>query len=172
MMARDFDRLQTERLILRGINETDAVEIVEWRSGPDVFKYFKSPRKITVQEYFDWYNNSYLQNAGRRDWMCIEKETGKKIGVFGLVTGEDSAEINYLLAPDAQHKGYAAEAVRCLTEFAKNQKILHVVAEIHKENKPSIRLIRKQGFVPERSKGNFEIFGKYLENEEAALQEE
>ena len=31
-MARDLDIIQTERLILRGINETDAIKIVEWRS--------------------------------------------------------------------------------------------------------------------------------------------
>ena len=118
-MARDLDRMQTERLILRGINESDAIEIVEWRSAPDVFKYFKSPHKITIQEHFYWYNTIYLSDDKRFDWMCIEKNTGKKIGVFGLMFDEHCAEINYLLAPDAQHKGYALEAIDCLLNFVK-----------------------------------------------------
>ena len=159
-MARDFDRLQTERLILRGINETDAIEIVEWRSDPEVYKYFKSPHKITVQEHFNWFNKSYLYNDKRLDWMCIEKDSGKKIGVFGLVINDkDSAEINYLLAPDAQHKGYAVEAIRRLIEFTDSMNVSHIIAEIHKENEPSVRLVQKLGFVLEKAEGDFEIYG-------------
>ena len=110
-MARDLDIIQTERLILRGINETDAIKIVEWRSDPEVYRFFKSPHKITVREHVAWYNNSYLPNENRFDWMCIEQSSGKRIGVFGLVRDEDLCEVNYLLASEAQHKGFAAPAV-------------------------------------------------------------
>ena len=158
-MARVLEKMTTERLILRGINETDATEIVEWRSDPEVYRYFKSPHKITVKEHFNWYNNSYLQNDMRLDWICIEKGTGKKIGVFGLGFGTDSAEVNYLLAPDSQHKGYASEAIRCLLEYAAKKNAIHIIAEIHKDNDPSIRLIRKLGFIRERKEGDFEIYG-------------
>ncbi len=159
-MARNLVRLQTERLILRGINETDVIEIVEWRSDPEVYQYFKSPHKITVQEHFNWFNNSYLQNDKRMDWMCIEKGSGKKIGVFGLIIHEDEAEINYLLAPDARHKGYATEAIRSLMEFADSIHVPHVIAEIHKKNEPSVRLVRRLGFELEKAGEDFEIYGK------------
>ena len=158
-MARDLEKIQTERLILRGINETDAMEIVEWRSDPEVYRYFKSPHKITIKEHFSWYNDRYLQNDKRFDWMCIEKGTGKKIGIFGLAFGDNNAEINYLLAPNAQHKGYAIEAIRCLLDYAKQKNALHVIAEIHKDNNPSIRLIRKLGFILEKKEGAFVIYG-------------
>ena len=134
-MARDLDIIQTERLILRGINETDAIKIVEWRSDPEVYRFFKSPHKITVREHVAWYNNSYLPNENRFDWMCIEQSSGKRIGVFGLVRDEDLCEVNYLLASEAQHKGFAAEAIKSLMDYAaKNCGIRHVVAEIHKNN--------------------------------------
>ena len=158
-MAKDLDKFQTERLILRGINESDATEIVEWRSDPEVYKYFKSPHKITIPEHFSWFNNSYLFNENRMDWMCIEKGTGKKIGVFGVAIDGDTVELNYLLAPDAQHKGYATEAIRAIILHAKEKwPKKKMIAEIHKDNDASSRLMEKQGFQYRSANGNFEIY--------------
>lgn len=158
-MTKDLEKIQTERLILRGINESDATEIVEWRSDPEVFKYFKSPYKITIQEHFRWFNNNYLTNEDRMDWMCIEKGIGKKIGVFGVVIDEHTVELNYLLAPDAQHKGYATEAIKAIILNAKEKwPTKKMIAEIHKDNKASFRLIEKHGFKYCTSDGNFVIY--------------
>ena len=160
-MAKDLDKFQTERLILRGINESDATEIVEWRSDPEVYKYFKSPHKITIQEHFNWFNNSYFFNQDRMDWMCIEKGTGKKIGVFGVAIDGDIVELNYLLAPDAQHKGYATEAIRAIILHAKEKwPEKKMIAEIHKDNEASSRLIEKQGFQYSSADGNFVIYAR------------
>ena len=164
-MAKDLDKFQTERLILRGINESDATEIVEWRSDPEVYKYFKSPHKITIQEHFSWFNNSYLFNEDRMDWMCIEKGTGKKIGVFGVAIDGDIVELNYLLAPDAQHKGYANEAVKAIILHAKEKwPEKKMIAEIHKDNDASSRLIEKQGFQYSSADGNFVIYAQPEDN--------
>lgn len=159
-MASNPEKIQTERLILRGINETDAPEIVEWRSDPNVYRFFKSPHKITVKEHFNWYNNKYLFDENRFDWMCIEKTTGKKIGVFGLIRDGDSVELNYLLAPDAQHKGYACEAIKHIMKYAVEKwHSERVVAEIHKNNMPSIALVKKLGFELLYTKGEFSSYG-------------
>ena len=158
-MARDLDKIQTERLILRGINETDALEIVEWRSDPDVYKYFKSPHKITVKEHFNWYNKNYLFNENRFDWMCIEKKSGKKIGVCGLTKEGFSAEVNYLLAPDAQHKGYARESLSSIIQYAQDKwHTDRIIAEIHKDNGPSIALVKKLGFVLYLAEGDYVFY--------------
>ena len=117
-MARGLDTIETARLLLRGIDESDAELIVQWRSVPEVYQFFKSSHKITLEEHFNWYQNSYLENSNRFDWICIEKESGNRIGVFGLYKKEKKAEINYLLAPEAQHKGYAAEAIKSLIDYA------------------------------------------------------
>lgn len=161
-MAKDLVKIRTDRLILRGINESDAVDIVEWRSDPDVYKYFKSPHRITVKEHFYWYNNVYLRNEKLFNWMCIEKDTGKKMGVFGFSLDDESiAEVNYLLSPGAQHKGYATEAVTSLVSYAfVDRKATSVKAEIHRDNERSVRLARKLGFTLQSTKGDFLIYSK------------
>ncbi len=84
-MAKNVAELESERLILRGITEDDALEIVEWRSDPEAYKFFRSPHRITMDEHLAWFRNNYLSNDNRLDWMCFEKSSGSKIGVFGSV---------------------------------------------------------------------------------------
>ena len=159
-MAKDFEVIETERLLLRGINESDAELIVRWRSDPEVYRYFKSPHKISLAEHMNWYSNSYLESANRLDWICIEKTSDNRIGVFGLYKKETQAEINYLLAPEWQHKGFAAEAIMGLIVYAKKKwNSKQVVAEIHKNNYPSIALVKKLGFVFYSLSDPFAIFG-------------
>ena len=158
-MASVCEIIETQRLLFRGIEEQDAAFIVELRSDPDVYKFFRSPHLISIDEHINWYKNSYLINVNRFDWICIEKDTGKKIGVFGLVLEERVAELNYLLSPEAQHKGFATEGVKRLIEYAKDKWPVHsVIAEIHKDNVPSLSLVQRVGFKFVRNNGDFSVY--------------
>ena len=160
-MAKEVEILQTERLILRGIREDDASEIVKWRSDPEVYCFFKNPQKITIESHLNWFRTNYVQDESRYDWICLEKETGKKVGVFGLVLSNEKAEVNYLLASEAQHKGYAREAIGSLITYSHNLfDAKKVFAEIHKDNFPSIALVEKLGFVLTEAEENFLIYSK------------
>lgn len=158
-MAQKLEVIETERLLLRGINETDADLIVKWRSDPKVYRFFKLPHQITMDEHLNWYRNIYLLNESRYDWMCIEKKSNNRIGVFGLYVEQEQAEINYLLASDAQHKGYASEAIQFLITYAlESLKCKSVIAEIHEDNKPSINLVKKLNFSLISREGDFVVY--------------
>ncbi len=159
-MTRRLNTIETVRLVLREIDESDAELIVHWRSVPEVYQYFKSPHRISLKEHLNWYHNIYLENPNRFDWICIEKESGNRIGVFGLYKEEKKAEVNYLLAPEGQHKGYAIEAIKSLIDYAsKMWNSEQVIAEIHQDNKPSIALMDKLGFEIINQNGSFVIYG-------------
>ena len=146
-MKKKIAIIESERLLLRGIEEADAETIVRWRSDPQVYQYFKNPHEITIEEHLNWFKNSYNENKDRYDWMGIEKRTNKKIGVFGLYREKTKAEVNYLVAPDAQQKGFATEAIKQLISFAVSEwGCNEVVAEIHENNLPSLKLIEKLCF--------------------------
>ena len=160
-MEKNIDIIETERLILRGIDETDTDSIVQWRSDPEVYKYFKNAHKITETEHNYWYQNIYKSNDKRFDWMCIEKKSEEKVGVFGLFLDGCIAEINYILSPKSQHKGYAAESVQALINYAsKKWNVKKIVAEIHKDNFPSITFIKRLGFKLESKDSVFQIYGR------------
>ena len=158
-MEKVLDVIETDRLLLRGIDENDSDSIVKWRSNPDVYKYFKSSHQITLQEHLNWYNIIYLNNFNRLDWICISKNNYSKIGVFGYSIDNDKAELNYILAPEEQHKGYAYEALSGIINYIKNNKRVHYIfAEIHESNMPSISLIRKLNFELVNNDGHFNVF--------------
>lgn len=95
----------------------------------------------------NWYYGNYLSNENRWDWISVNRKSGAAIGVFGLVRQGQNAEVNYLLAPEAQHRGYAAEAVHGLVLYAfKQWGVKQVTAEINKENSPSLALAARLGF--------------------------
>ena len=158
-IAKRISTIQTQRPILRGIGEEDTKEIVKWRSDPFVYRFFKNPHKITEEEHIRWYKDNYLKNPNRFDWMCIEKESGGKIGVFGIIKEEKTAEVNYLLAPEAQHKGYASESLKGIIQYAYDDLTVKLItAVIHKDNKPSIALVEKMGFTFKEMQGEFSAF--------------
>ena len=109
---KNIPELHTERMILRGIEEGDASDIVRWRGDSEVYRYFKFPHQITMEEHLNWYQHRYLSNPDRLDWIGVVAEDGRKAGVFGLAMDEDTAEVSYLLAPETQHRGYAARLQR------------------------------------------------------------
>lgn len=155
-MAKTVVEFESERLLFRGICEDDANLIVEWRSSPEVYQYFKAPHQITLEEHKKWYSSSYLYNENRVEMMAVEKETGKNIGVFGLVKDGKTTEVNYILSPEAQHVGYATEGVKRLICFAREiWNIKMILAEIHKDNTPSISLAKRLGFKLKRVDGVF-----------------
>ena len=156
---------KTMRITLRELDASDATNIVEWRSRPEVYKYFKSPHAITRKEHMDWYNNYYLKDNNRFDYMLIMKETKEPLGVFGIkyLPDAESVEISYLIKRDAQGKGYAKEAVQLLISIAQEKwNCKKIVAEIHKDNVASIRFIKKQNFVLEKQHQDFILFGRNI----------
>ena len=159
-MKKEQETIQTERLLLRGICELDSADIVRWRSDPNVYQYFKNAHELTLEEHLNWYHNRYLVSEVRFDWICLERKSGDRIGVFGLTRDGKSAEISYLLDPTAQHKGYAAEGIQALIQYAQCiWRIEKIKAIINKNNYPSASVVKKLGFRLQNSDGEFE---KYL----------
>ena len=158
-MAKNVAELESERLILRGITEDDAPEIVEWRSDSEAYKFLRSPHRITMDEHLAWFRNNYLSNDKRLDWMGFEKSSGSKIGVSGAVIDGENAEINYILAPSAKGMGYASEAVRRVIQYVRSEfHVKRFIAEIHKDNLPSIAFAERNDFTLESSSGDFLLY--------------
>ena len=154
--------LETERCILKEINADDANQIVEWRSNPEVYKYFKKPMRISVESHLKWFNEHYLYDKNRIDFVVWLKNSSTRIGVFGITRIDDkSAEVSYLLDDNFQGKGYASEVLNRLESyFSKEWNVNTFIAEIHKDNNKSISFVKKMGYLQINVVGDFVIFGK------------
>ncbi len=159
-----INEFETKRCLLREITLEDAIQIVEWRSNPNVYKFFKNPIKIDVDSHLRWFNESYVKNDSRIDMIAFIKNTKLKIGVFGVNRIDSgTAEVSYLLDPQYQGKGYAFEILSAIEDyFFKIWDIKMFIAEIHKHNINSISFIERRDYTKLKEEGNFIIYGKRL----------
>lgn len=158
-MIKEFKGIYTDSLLLRQINEKDSDFIVNMRSDYEVYRYFKFPHKISLKEHNNWYYNNYLNDSDRLDCVCIKKDTNEKIGVFGLIRKNNWIEINYIIKNEFRHKGYAKKIIKVLLEhLAYKNDVEGVIAEIHKDNSASIKLVESLGFQKQEITGNFIIY--------------
>lgn len=156
----------SERLFFRGIDESDTDCLVAWRSEPEIIQYFSNPTPLTKQSHIYWFNNNYLQDNERFDFIILEKASNRKIGFVGIkdiVWSEKTGEIMYTIAEKScQKKGYATEAIAAILTYVKAQ-IFTVYAVIHTQNIASVHTITSAGFeLDSCNNGTFLRYKKYV----------
>jgi RimJ/RimL family protein N-acetyltransferase len=148
--------LQTERLVLRAHTLADYEESAAMWADPEVTRHIGG-RPSTAEEAW----SRLLRYAGLWAllgfgyWVARERETGRFVGEVGFAdfrreltpSLEGAPEAGWALAPWAQGRGFATEAVRAALAWGD----AHLAAErtvcmIHPENVPSIRVAEKCGF--------------------------
>lgn len=165
-MEKSVPELRTDRLLLRQIKLEDTEQIVLWRSAPEVYNYCLSAHAITREEHINWFTGRYVMDESRYDFMAVEANTQKPIGIFGVKWLGDTAhkiEVSYLVSPEAQGKGYAQEATFRLMKWAKafwgSEK---AVATIHSENTASRKLAEKMQFSQIGQDGKFFVYERRI----------
>ncbi len=147
--------LETERLVLRDMEEDDAESLADLWTDPQVTKFMGGPRD------YDNLISVFEQDAAAHDpriydlWTLVEKDTGRIIGHCGLtdkdVEGELEIELVVVLDRDVWGKGYGREISTALLDFAFHTAGLErVIALINPENQASEQMAQKLGMQFER----------------------
>ncbi|WP_326984739.1 GNAT family N-acetyltransferase [Chryseobacterium sp. MYb264] len=148
--------LETERLILRKLEETDVERMFLLDSNPDVMKYIGvAPLSEPNQskEVIEIIQKQYLE-TGLGRLAVIEKSTGLLIGWSGLklLTQETNGyknvyELGYRFLPESWGKGFATEAAQAALEYGFQElKANTIYAYAHCENEASHHILTKLGF--------------------------
>lgn len=146
---------ETERLILRDFHKSDAEDLFEIDSNPEVHKYLgNNPVKHIdqIREVINSVQMQYQQNGIGR-WAVVEKNSGKFIGWSGLKFIQDMKnnhinfyDVGYRLHPDYWGKGYATESGRASLKFGfEVLDLTEVWGSCHEENIASRKSLEKCG---------------------------
>ena len=155
--------IETERLILRRFEYSDIDSMLRnWISDEKTqydYGELYYPTSEAVRNLFDTkYIVSYAKNDYYR-WAVIEKESGECIGqiaYFTMATKNLHGEIEYVIGPAFQGKGYATEMTKAVIAFGFDKINLHrVEIDCRPENTASRRVIEKCGLTYE---GTFRDF--------------
>ncbi len=139
---------ETDRLILRSLDERDVDAIFAMRSDAEVMRFIREPQNRA--ESVNWVKlvSSRWASDGIGFCAVIEKQTNEFVGWCGLWRLKESGELElgYAIARYFWGRGFATEAARIFLEYAFEQlKPQKIVAVAEPENASSRRVMEKVG---------------------------
>ena len=142
--------LQTERLILREMQQKDKEHFIKFMTNQSCTRYlmFSEEQKTPqgAQRLFDFILNSYQTQEPLLVLTIALKETDEMIGSTGASLLEPSGiyECYYSLLSEMEGYGYATEATRELFRFLfQKQNAIELRAYMHPENNASQRVAKR-----------------------------
>lgn len=160
-----FPELQTNRLLLRRVNESDVKEILELRSNPETMKFIPRPLLQNKKEALSHLKmiDEAIENNKGINWGITLKENPKLLGIIGFYRIQPEnyrAEIGYMILPEFQGKGIITEAIEVLLSYGFNAMSLHSVeAVIDPDNIASEKVLQKCNFTKEAHFRENEFYG-------------
>ena len=142
--------LQTERLCLRELQQSDFDELYAMFNDPLVMRYYPRMRDAGgTQDWLDWAMASY-RDPGYALWAVELAQTKEFVGQCGLINqevdGQREVEIGYLFKSQHWHRGYATEAARAVKQLAfERLGCAYVISLIRPANGPSRAVAERNG---------------------------
>lgn len=147
-----FDRIETERLLLRRSRVEDADLISAYRSDPDVHGmqgWERTDPEGVRRDIEEMRGRAPGEPGGWVQFSVEQREGGTLVGDVGIspADGEPGViKVGYTMAPEFQGRGYATEAVGALVGYAFDTLGADVLrAYASADNAPSIRVMEKIG---------------------------
>ena len=160
MPDKSFKKLETERLILRSMRESDLTAYLAYRNHPVVGRYQFWYEPLSEAAALELIRSQQVSHPGiPGEWFqfALERKAGAElIGHVALKPDEwdpRQAEIGFTLGLPHQHQGFAVEAVTAVLDYAfttLNIHRVHAVTDV--ENSDSIALLERLGM---RREGHF-----------------
>jgi RimJ/RimL family protein N-acetyltransferase len=139
--------LETERLILRRLTESDVDQLFALHNDPEVMRFLTGGEEIPRDEVERDYRERF---AGPGYWAAIERASGAFLGWFAFHPVDDrdpdEFELGYRLRKEAWGRGYATEGTRALIRKGFTElSVRRVLAQTMAVNLPSRRVMEKSG---------------------------
>lgn len=143
--------LETERLNLRNLNESDAPFILGLLNEPSFIRFIGDKGVRTLDDAREYLLNgpiaSYDTN-GFGLYLVTLKSTGESMGMCGLIKRDSlpDPDIGFAFVPGFWNQGFAHEAASAVMIYAKDVlKLPRILAITDKDNDASGRLLEKIG---------------------------
>jgi ribosomal-protein-alanine N-acetyltransferase len=152
---REQHELVGKRLLLREVRLSDANgPYLQWMNDPEVLKYTESRFQPYSKERLCQYIETINKNPDCVFRAITLRDTGRHIGNIKLGSiekdpvGDLVGDVGFIIgAKECWGKGYAAESIRLLAEYAFSSLKLHkLTAGCYAVNIAAIKTLKKAGF--------------------------
>lgn len=149
--------IETERLILRQLAETDADFILRLLNDPAWLRFIgdKNVRSLDdARAYIRQGPQRMYAQEGFGLWLVAPRQGNGALGLCGLIRRDtlDDVDIGFAFLPGFRGLGYALEAATAVRDHARDALgLVRLVAIASPDNDRSIRLLERLGFRFERT---------------------
>lgn len=145
--------LETQRLILRPIELSDAEAIFQYAKNPNVSRFTLWEPHQTIQDSLNYIKeyvfNYYAQGVPEPFGISLKENPQKLIGTVGCFWSsrhDKSMELAYAISEDYWGQGLVAEAAQTVIDYCfKEFSLKRIQARCKIENKASARVMEKIG---------------------------
>jgi len=151
--------LETERLILREIEESDDAFMLDLLNQPSFIKYIGDRNVRTLDEAREFIESRYRKSYAENGFGLYAVELKLRmpdsvsknpvVGICGFVKRDSlpDADIGFAFLPEFERKGYAFESAQAVMKYGREELGLkRVLAITTQDNESSGRLLEKLGF--------------------------
>ena len=149
--------LETERLILREIDETDDVFMLDLLNQPSFIKYIGDRNVRDLEQAREFIETRYRKSYADYGFglYAVElkipdsKDQNPVIGICGFVKRDTlpDADIGFAFLPQFERQGYALESAKAVMKYGEEKlNLKRVLAITTQNNESSGRLLEKLGF--------------------------
>jgi len=164
-----FPVIETGRLLLREVLESDAPEYFILRSDERILEYIGREPATELSEavaHIRLVAEGIAINDKINWGICLKENPDKIIGTIGywrFTPQHHRVELGYVLMPEHWRKGYMKEAILAVLDYAFDvMKVHSIEANIDPENLASAAVLKAAGFVQEgHVRENFLFRGKF-----------
>ena len=148
--------LETDRLILRLLNEDDAPFIFRLVNEPSWLRFIGDKGVRSLEDACAYLRNGPLDMYARHGfglYLVMRKDDAAPLGMCGLIKREalPDVDIGFAFVPEAWGRGYALEsAAAVLAKGRDDFGLKRIVAITSLDNASSIRVLEKIGLSFER----------------------
>ena len=148
--------LETERLILRHLEEDDAPFILDLLNQPSFLRFIGDKGVRNLDQAREYMLTGPVASYAQHGYglYLAQLRDGTPIGMCGLVRREvlDHPDVGYAFLPEYWSQGYAFEAARAVMVYARERlKLGMILAIVSPDNESSIRLLNRLGLRFERT---------------------
>jgi RimJ/RimL family protein N-acetyltransferase len=144
--------LETARLRLREMNETDAPFLLEVLNEPAFVRNVGDRGVRTLDDAVQYLRErvtASYEKFGFGSWLVEAKDTGEPLGICGLIKRDalEDVDLGFSFLERFWSRGFAYEAAKPVLDYGwRVAKLSRIVAIVAPHNAASIRLLEKLGF--------------------------
>jgi ribosomal-protein-alanine N-acetyltransferase len=162
-----FPLLNTDRLILRKLDQNDDAELFRLRSDDGINKYIGNVLASNIEDVVTWRKKvqTAMENNKSAIWaitLATEQTLAGYITLWNIVPETATAELGYTMKPEYEGQGIMQEAFDAVLHYAFDIAGFKTIeAYTHGDNVRSTKLLERNGF-----KRNAELEQKKVGTEE------